>query len=127
MRARRAGTVAVGQFPPTRARRGWAQWYRALPRAQPGPERSGGTRPDPRFEQFASRGEVERLDEAVMTMAGDGIVLDYNNMLSPRLGGDHGIDPAALDAMAGRFREAHADAARRRASGELGFYGLVDE
>jgi len=34
-------------------------------------------------------------------MAGDGIVLDYNNMLAPRLGGGHGIDPARLDAMAG--------------------------
>jgi len=60
-------------------------------------------------------------------MAGDGIVLDYNNMLAPRLGGDHGIDPAALEGMAGRFREAHADAVRRRESGELGFYALVGE
>ena len=60
-------------------------------------------------------------------MAGDGIVLDYNNMLAPRLGGDHGIDPAALEGMAGRFGEAHADAVRRRESGELGFYSLVGE
>lgn len=60
-------------------------------------------------------------------MAGDGIVLDYNNMLAPRLGGGHGVDPARLDAMAARFREAHADAGRRRASGELGFYALPDE
>jgi hypothetical protein len=29
------------------ARRRWAQFYRALRRAQPGPERSGGTRPNP--------------------------------------------------------------------------------
>src|SRR4051812_14755949 len=28
------------------ARRGWQQSYRCLPRAQPGPERSGGTRPN---------------------------------------------------------------------------------
>src|SRR3712207_902373 len=55
MRARRAGT------PPRRrgcrtierirgaavARRGWQRRYRCLPRAQPGPERSGGTRPHP--------------------------------------------------------------------------------
>lgn len=60
-------------------------------------------------------------------MAGDGIVLDYNNMLSPRLGGEHGIDPARLQAMADRFRQAHADARQRRQSGELGFYALVDE
>ncbi|HEX8830194.1 MAG TPA: glucose-6-phosphate isomerase [Longimicrobium sp.] len=60
-------------------------------------------------------------------MAGDGIVLDFNNMLAPRLGGGHGIDPARLDAMADRFRQAHADARERRESGELGFYSLVDE
>lgn len=57
----------------------------------------------------------------------DRIVLDYNNMLAPRLGGGHGVDPAKLEAMAGRFREAHADARRRRESGELGFYALPDE
>jgi glucose-6-phosphate isomerase len=53
------------------------------------------------------------------------ITLDYNNMLAPRLGG-RGIDPARLDAMADRFREAHQDAARRREAGELGFYALAD-
>src|SRR3954468_3821374 len=60
-------------------------------------------------------------------MGADGITLDYNNMLAPRLGGGHGIDPARLEAMAERFREAHADARRRRESGELGFYALPDE
>lgn len=60
-------------------------------------------------------------------MGGDGIVLDYNNMLSPRLGGGHGIDPARLEAMGERFRAAHADAQERRQSGELGFYALPDE
>ncbi|HET7229081.1 MAG TPA: glucose-6-phosphate isomerase [Longimicrobium sp.] len=60
-------------------------------------------------------------------MAGDRIVLDFNNMLAPSLGGGHGIDPARLDAMADRFRQAHADARERRQSGELGFYALVDE
>ncbi len=59
-------------------------------------------------------------------MSDDSIVLDYNNMLAPRLGG-RGIDPASLDGMAERFREAHADTARRVSSGELGFYALVDE
>jgi glucose-6-phosphate isomerase len=53
------------------------------------------------------------------------IVLDYNNMLAPRLGG-RGIDPARLDAMAERFRAAHADAVQRRDGGELGFYALAD-
>src|SRR5690349_7212416 len=53
MRARRAETPArprgdrgiARKHGATAARRGWAQSYRALPRAQPGPERSGGTRP----------------------------------------------------------------------------------
>ncbi|HEU4457473.1 MAG TPA: glucose-6-phosphate isomerase [Longimicrobium sp.] len=60
-------------------------------------------------------------------MSADSIVLDYNNMLAPRLGGGHGIDPASIEGMAERFREAHADTGRRRRSGELGFYALVDE
>jgi glucose-6-phosphate isomerase len=53
------------------------------------------------------------------------ITLDYNNMLAPRLGG-RGIDPAALDAFAERFRDAHADTERRRETGELGFYSLAE-
>jgi glucose-6-phosphate isomerase len=55
------------------------------------------------------------------------IVLDYNNMLAPRLGGQRGIDPADLERMAERFRQAHADTLRRRESGELGFYALAGE
>jgi glucose-6-phosphate isomerase len=54
------------------------------------------------------------------------ITLDYNHMLAPRLGAGRGIDPARLDALAPRFREAHADADRRRRDGELGFYALVE-
>jgi glucose-6-phosphate isomerase len=54
------------------------------------------------------------------------IVLDYNNMLAPRLGG-RGIEPAALEGMAERFREAHADTLRRRDSGEMGFFSLTQE
>ncbi|CAA9304148.1 MAG: Glucose-6-phosphate isomerase [uncultured Gemmatimonadetes bacterium] len=53
------------------------------------------------------------------------ISLDYNNMLSSRLGG-RGIDPARLEAMAGRFRDAHADTVGRRDSGEMGFFALPD-
>jgi glucose-6-phosphate isomerase len=51
-------------------------------------------------------------------------ILDYNHMLAPRLGG-RGIDPERLDALAERFREAHADTLRRRDAGELGFYALA--
>ncbi|HYW06352.1 MAG TPA: hypothetical protein VE913_05315, partial [Longimicrobium sp.] len=54
------------------------------------------------------------------------ISLDYNNMLAPRLGG-RGIDPAALQGLAERFREAHADTRRRKESGELGFFALTEE
>jgi glucose-6-phosphate isomerase len=53
------------------------------------------------------------------------VTLDYNNMLAPRLGGGHGIDPARLDALAERFREVHADTERRREAKELGFYDLA--
>ena len=36
------------------------------------------------------------------------LVLDYNNMLSPRLG-SRSIDPARLDAITNRFKAAHAE------------------
>jgi glucose-6-phosphate isomerase len=51
------------------------------------------------------------------------ILLDYNNMLAPRLGG-RGIAPHRLEAAAVRFRQAHEDVQRRRAAGELGFFDL---
>src|SRR3954471_23149752 len=62
MRARRAGTpprarraVGIDVMPGAAvARRGWQRRYRCLPRAQPGPERSGGTRPTPRPSPFQS-------------------------------------------------------------------------
>ncbi len=54
------------------------------------------------------------------------VVLDYGNMLSSRLGKGRGVDPARLEGLAERFREIHADAERRRASGELGFFALPD-
>ncbi len=56
----------------------------------------------------------------------DRVVLDYTNMLAPRLGG-RGLDPARLDAMAARFREVHAAAERGRADGTLGFLALPYE
>ncbi len=55
----------------------------------------------------------------------DRLVLDYGNMLAHRLGG-RGVDPDRLDGLAGRFREIHGEVESRRASGELGFYGLLD-
>src|SRR5205085_6820954 len=68
MRARRAGTAAAGQFPPPWARRGWQQSYRCLPRAQPGPERSAGTRPNHAVEAVAV---LEAHEEHTMTIASD--------------------------------------------------------
>ncbi len=52
------------------------------------------------------------------------ITLDFNNMLSPRLGPGRGIDPGRLEALQGRFAEIHADVNRRREAGEMGFYDL---
>jgi glucose-6-phosphate isomerase len=54
----------------------------------------------------------------------DTIELDYGNMMAPRLGG-RGVAPDAFDRAAERFRAVHQDVARRRESGELGFYGLA--
>src|SRR5690242_6486729 len=77
MRARRAETPArlrrSGGSATTRgataARRGWAQSYRALPRAQPGPERSAGTRPHPPFAVAVLRHSLE--SEQVPAVDGD--------------------------------------------------------
>src|SRR5215207_9502141 len=60
MRARRAenpeqNRTAVSCGCAEGARRTWAQLYRALVRAQPGPERSAGTRPDPAVESADAR------------------------------------------------------------------------
>ena len=55
----------------------------------------------------------------------DRLVLDYGNMMAPRLGG-RGLDPDALDGLAHRFAEVHEDVDARRADGELGFYGLLE-
>ncbi len=75
--------------------------------------------------QHSALGTPDFIIRSEDAMAGDAIVLDYNNMMAPRLGG-RGIDPAKLEGMAARFREAHADALRRRESGELGFYALAE-
>jgi glucose-6-phosphate isomerase len=56
--------------------------------------------------------------------ASERLVLDYGNMMAPRLGG-RGIRPDALDALAHRFQAVHADVQARRAAGELGFFELA--
>jgi glucose-6-phosphate isomerase len=56
----------------------------------------------------------------------DRLVLDYNNMLAPRLDG-RGLDPAVLAEYALRFRDIHADVEQRRAAGQLAFMDLPCE
>jgi glucose-6-phosphate isomerase len=51
------------------------------------------------------------------------IKLDYNNMLSSRLGG-RGIDPDRLQGLAERFERVHRDVEQRREAGEMGFFEL---
>lgn len=50
--------------------------------------------------------------------------LDYNNMLAPRVGAGRGITPDSIDDLVDRFAEIHADVARRRKEGTLGFFDL---
>lgn len=52
--------------------------------------------------------------------------LDYNNMLKSRIGA-HGIDVLRLERAAGRFHDVHAEVARQRAAGELGWFELPYE
>ncbi|MBI4408160.1 MAG: glucose-6-phosphate isomerase [Gemmatimonadetes bacterium] len=56
----------------------------------------------------------------------DRILLDYNNMVSPRLGG-RGLDPARLAAAAARFRAIQAAVERQRAAGGIAFLQLPYE
>ncbi len=56
----------------------------------------------------------------------DRIKLDYNSMLSARVGA-RGISDPRIDALTTRFSVVHADVERRRASGEFGFYLLPHE
>lgn len=55
------------------------------------------------------------------------IRLDYNNMLSSRVAGGHGIDAERLRQLAPRFKEIHADVESRRSASILGFYDLPYE
>src|SRR5688572_24228844 len=52
-------------------------------------------------------------------------VLDFGNMLSPRLGGAPGIDPARLEGdLVERFERSHAWVEALRARGQAGFFDL---
>lgn len=52
------------------------------------------------------------------------IRLDFNNMLTPRLGAGRGIDPARLAALGDRFRQVHAEVRAGREEGRFGFFDL---
>jgi glucose-6-phosphate isomerase len=54
------------------------------------------------------------------------ILLDYNLMMAPHLGG-HGIQPERLTAAAETFRAAHQLVAKWRNEGRLGFFDLTGE
>jgi glucose-6-phosphate isomerase len=56
----------------------------------------------------------------------DRLVLDYGRMLADSTGG-RGIDGAAIDTLAARFADVHADVETRRAAGRLGFFDLPYE
>lgn len=58
-------------------------------------------------------------------MSHERLMLDYSNMMTPRLDG-HGLEPDALAGLADRFRAVHEDTVARREAGELGFFALPD-
>ena len=53
--------------------------------------------------------------------------LAYGRMLQDGLDGRHGLPRARLAELAERFRAVQEEVRRRRAAGEYGFYGLVDQ
>ena len=53
--------------------------------------------------------------------------LAYGRMLQEGLDGRHGLPRARLAELAARFATVQAEVRRRRAAGEYGFYGLVDQ
>src|SRR4051812_47865890 len=86
MRARRAGTPPQRQLVAVVARRGWQRRYRCLPRAQPGPERSGGTRPSHavRLSRTLPRNLVS-FPDSVSPVAGTARAIDERD--------EFGVDP----------------------------------
>ncbi len=56
------------------------------------------------------------------------LTLRYANLLTPRLAGPRGLDPARLDGdLSARFRKAVARMEERRSAGELGFLDLPED
>jgi glucose-6-phosphate isomerase len=55
------------------------------------------------------------------------IHLSYGRLLRENLDGEHGVPRQQLSSLAQQFGEVHAEVERRRADGEYGFYGLVDQ
>ncbi len=54
------------------------------------------------------------------------LVLDYSNMMAPRVG-ERGLQPEALDRAAETFAGVHAEVEQRRAAGQLAFFDLPYE
>lgn len=55
------------------------------------------------------------------------MTLAYGRMLQERLDGEHGLPRARLQELAKRFGAVQAEVRERRAGGDYGFYGLVDQ
>jgi glucose-6-phosphate isomerase len=53
--------------------------------------------------------------------------LVYGRMFQNALDGEHGLPRSGLTELAARFGRVQAEVRRRRAAGEYGFYGLVDQ
>src|SRR5207253_10825728 len=92
MRARQGRDAAGRGFWPDAARRGWQQSYRCLPRAQPGPERSGGTRPRELQAVEAVPAPVHRESDRVDELQGQVALVT---------GGSRGIGLAIAQELAG--------------------------
>jgi glucose-6-phosphate isomerase len=55
------------------------------------------------------------------------ITLDYDRLMKDGLDGNHGISSSRLGELKDRFGAIQSEVQRRRAAGEYGFYGLVDQ
>jgi hypothetical protein len=55
------------------------------------------------------------------------IQLSYGRFFQDRLDGSHGLPRGRLADLAARFGDVQREVGRRRAAGEYGFYGLVDQ
>jgi glucose-6-phosphate isomerase len=55
------------------------------------------------------------------------ITLEYDRLMKNGLDGSHGISSERLDELKDRFGAIQSEVRRRRAAGEYGFYGLVDQ